>query len=962
MGSKGTATQTQQGQSTYSANPLTQGAGAQALGMAQSAASSPFSLPTAPVAGFNPQQQQAFQQYGQLQGMAQPYFNQAQGLFNQSAAPISASQVNNYLNPYAGNVISQLQNVQGQQMQDLTGRATQAAGGVGADRIGVAQGQLANQQSLATGQTLSGIYGSALSAAQQDAQRQQSSAYGIGNLGGAAQNAALQGTQALYGSGSLQQQQNQAQLNAQYQNQLAQLSFPYQNAQFLAGITGGLAGALGGTTNTSQYGQSTPAQPSIWSQLLGAGTAGLGAYGAAGGFGGGSGKGSGLSTGSAIAGAQGPTSVNGAPLNTSTYADGGGVGGAVSDVPEVSGNSNWLSSDPAIPATHLQPSQVQQPKITPLNMSQSGGGSSSTGSDIGKIIGTAAQFLPMMLAQGGAAYPPHYADGGGFPDDPFGDANRQAAYAMLRQGSGTVAPNSIPGGEPPPLPLSRGIAPVGSAENPYRQPDVKADGSPLVPDVPDSASPVNAAPTSGGASPYAGISPAAADTSNANMAAMHGQTYPVPYDVDHQNDPSREFARSPWLALLNAGAGMMGGTSPFAGVNIGKGIQQGVSTLEGQRKSSQEEEGINQRARQLAMEAQNHLDEYTKLKPAEAASIKQRQEQLEESGWQKGAENILTGDVTYFNPRTEESGILKADGTWTAKPSGQTAPGAPGGTPTVPSTPLGTAPSPPPANVPAPYGVSELTPNLEPGASGIGFMGKGSPMAGAALNDTKVEIARQSKSAATLPLMKQDLAAMKLSYATLTKDADKDGFLSNLALQPGANFGDRLERAKQANAIKVAAGQPPAFDPDKIAAAENINKIQQRMGLTFASQISPREAFSGQRIGIESSPGLTNSPQGMRRLIAGFEAAADNATDEHAFFQNYLKKNGTSLGWRQDFEQKNPAERYVVNRLVGTLPDYNQKHIAEDVAALKKDPSPKNVALFNKHYADTASYFLNGRI
>lgn len=274
------------------------------------------------MAGFTPDQLQAFQQTQQQQGIAQPYYNQAQNLYNQSAAPISGQQISQYLNPYAANVMANLQESQGQQMNDVTGRLQQQAGGVGGDRIGVAQGELARQQNLATGQTMAGIYGSALSAAQQDAQRQQAAAYGVGNLGGAAQNAAMQGTQALLGQGSLQQQLQQAQLNAPYQNQLAQLALPYQQAQYLSGITGGLAGALGGTTATQQQGTgatngftagqsntasagnttsagttnnvgslngimqsfgngtSTPAAPSFASQIAGLGTAGAGVVGA----------------------------------------------------------------------------------------------------------------------------------------------------------------------------------------------------------------------------------------------------------------------------------------------------------------------------------------------------------------------------------------------------------------------------------------------------------------------------------------------------------------------------------------------------------------------------------------------------------------------------------------------------------------------------------------------------------
>ena len=445
MGSKGTSTQ----QQTYSANPQIQGAGTQALNQAQSAASLPFNLPTAPVAGFSPDQLQAFQQTQQQQGIAQPYINQAQGLFQQSAQPLTASQIGNYLNPYASNVISQLQNVQGQQMQDLTGKATQAAGGVGADRIGVAQGQLANQQSLATGQTLAGIYGSALTAAQQNQQMQQSAGYGIGQLGGAAQNAAMQGTNALLGTGGLQQQLSQAQLNAPYQNQLAQAAFPYQQAQYLAGITGNLAGAFGGTT----YGQSTPAPPSPYSQIAGLGTGLAGAYGAYNSV-----------NNNANGPWAGPSSVGGAPSAAEGgrigYARGGfAAGGSDGGM----GEANWMTDDPVIPVIQMHPSQVNQPKLT-----QQTGSTDNIGTDIGNVAKAAAQIAPLFLAnRGGAVYPPHMDDGGTFPDDPVGDSNRQIGYDMLRKGMGTTAPRSIPGGDPAP--------------EPYRMPDVKEDGSPLVP-------------------------------------------------------------------------------------------------------------------------------------------------------------------------------------------------------------------------------------------------------------------------------------------------------------------------------------------------------------------------------------------------------------------------------------------------------------------------------------------------
>lgn len=1021
MGSKGSAQTTQQqaGTSTYSANPLTQQAGSQALGMASNAANLPFQLPTQQYAGFTPDQLSAFQQTQGAAQSAQPYYAQAQGLYNQSAQPISASQISQYMDPYAGQVLANLKESQGQQMNDATGRLTQQAGGVGGDRIGVAQGELARQQSLATGQTLSGIYGNALSAAQQDAGRQQTAASGLGNLGNAAQNSGIQGASALYGMGANQQGLAQNQLNAQYQNQLAQVAFPYQQAQYLAGITGGLAGALGGTTNsnTNTQGTSTPAQPSIWSQLLGGATGLAGLYGATNGFGSNVGSmpatGSGSPTdaqsnayaisqginpfasGGAVGFADGGevgiseriarslhngrdngqrafynATRNGIYTSETTPADGGHPDALWQDLNTrraaqgfdaqriedkvrgfaEGGNTNWMMADPAIPQIQMQPAQVHQPEVKFATPPQQAAQSSSP---LGDIAGSVAKLAPLFLAQGGKVTMPFqgYAEGGDTGLD--GDTPYRLA--------GPEAMNK----------WRRGVAEdVATGVNPNA---AVSTGDTTVPE--------NATYTSGipdhPATRFGG-SQAAQETAAANDADMRKATVSIPYkDLDHTSNTSRDFARSPWTALMNAGFGMMAGTSPFAGVNIGAGLQQGVKTLESQRTADREEETVNQRARQLALEADKHLRSYTQLTPAGAATIENQRKQreleeskIEEAGWQKGGENTLTGDTTWFNPRSGESGLLKRDGTWQKMAASPAAtPAAPGATPPAPGVTPPTAPMPPPpaatppaAPAPAPYNVSSLGSNLEPGESGIGFIGKGSPMAIASTADIQATTKAQNKSAQQLPALQQDIAAMKTSYATLTKDSDKDGFLSRLALQPGASFGDRLEYAKKANALAAAAGEQPKFDPEKVAAAENINKIQARMGLTFSSQISPREAFAGQKIGIESTPGLTNSPQGFRRLLAGFEAAAENAKDEHTFFQNYLKKNGTSLGWRQDFEAKNPAERYIVKHLIGTLPEYNQKHLSEDVEALKKNPTPENLKLFNQHYADTASYFLNGRL
>ena len=71
----------------------------------------------------------------------------------------------------------------------------------------------------------------------------------------------------------MQQAQTQRELDARYQNQMRQLYEPYQRMGFMADI---LKPAIG-SSQMSTLSQTAPS-PSIWSQLIGGGIAGLGAY------------------------------------------------------------------------------------------------------------------------------------------------------------------------------------------------------------------------------------------------------------------------------------------------------------------------------------------------------------------------------------------------------------------------------------------------------------------------------------------------------------------------------------------------------------------------------------------------------------------------------------------------------------------------------------------------------------
>ena len=674
MGSKGATTTTNQNQ-TYT--PAGGSYITNALNQAQTLGGQSNTVPTAPVAGFSQDQLSAFQNVNNAQGMAQPYINQAQQYFT----PQGAQQ---FFNPAVDAVTAQMQNIFGQQNTQNTANLTQSAGGVGADRIAVGQGNMANQQGLAAGQTYSNLWNSAV-------QQAQGAGYGTAALGSQAQNAALQGAQAQLGTGGLQQQLSQAQLNAPYQQQLAQQQLPYQQASWLSNIVGSLAPGLGGTTQ-GQGSQTSPG-PSMWSQILGGagvGTA-LAGYGSQNGWFGGSG-GNGLATGSAIPGASGPTSVNGAPLNTSTYWQGGGVnpfaeGGGVSDAPiDVSAQSFM----PQQQIAKIQP-HVPQLNLTPQQPQGGGGGSGGPG------IGDIAKMAMMFLARGGSVNP--FADGGRVrfsnfrrsdniedrrgDNDPaysgmaqdlgaesldrklrpsINDALAKPSRLSKSMGVGTLVERlgyAEGGGSPYDITQTPGYDKLARAMNEklggagevnnaqrVRGIDVLSDamndegfdsvnpGDPIRRDpeadnawrqgataaMPtDAGAPPPQAParSAGVPNPHTPPSGALGAATNVSPAADHGAGAGAAPAKD-----GNDFIKSPWAALMAAGLGIAGGSSPFAGVNIGQGGLQGLKMLEQQRTESQKDTTIEQAARRLELEAKHHEDQYTRATPYQQFEMK----------------------------------------------------------------------------------------------------------------------------------------------------------------------------------------------------------------------------------------------------------------------------------------------------------------------------------------------------
>jgi hypothetical protein len=547
-----------------------------------------MNIPQAPVAGFSPDQQTAFGNINAAQGQAQPYYNQAAGYFSPQGTQA-------FFNPYRDEVMAGLKDIFGQQNSQNTGRLTQAAGGIGADRIAVGQAELAKQQGLVAGQTLSGLY-------QNAAQQAQAAGQGQMALGQNVQNSALSGAQAQLYGGGLQQAQQQQQMNSPYQQQLAQAAFPYQQAQFLSGITGALAPGLGGTT--SGQSQTTTPAPSLWSQILGGGAAVAGGLGQSGAFGSGGwltgsnttptgatygGYGTGSNGYGSLGGLQYPAFARGGMVNP--FAGGGGVEDDPIDI----------APDAIIPTGQIPQIQAHMPQ---LNFSQpSGGGGGGKGGGLGDI----AKLAMMFVNRGGRVNP--YASGGavGYADggeiDMYSPATFDERFPYRMPDDG-VMDAWRSGAEPPAMAMAEEAPAVPQPRSRPAMPPVMAAG---------------------------------AEPQSPAMAFA---------EPEPRRGGAESFASSPWAALTAAGLGMMASKSPFVGTAIGEGGLQGMKVLEAQRANAE-------KARQQQFANETERLPYSQMTAYQKALVEAKGEKstsglFDDATVDMMADQYLAGDKSIF--------------------------------------------------------------------------------------------------------------------------------------------------------------------------------------------------------------------------------------------------------------------------------------------------------------------------
>jgi hypothetical protein len=270
----------------------------EALDMATAAARQPFSPYTDQrVADFTQDELDAFQLTRDTMGRYTPYvegtYSTFEDIMNQGRTGINPELVQSYMNPYVTNVLDttlqrDLEDFD-RAKRDLNTRLAQTSA-FGGSRSGFATSDLYDdfrqRRSETEANLLAQAYESSLANAFKSLSMSGAAATDLANTANLGQSMSLRDAAALQTVGATQRDREQAELDFNYNEFMRETAFPYEQAQFLAGIANPIANTMRGSTTTTTNTQSGGSS-GILGAALGLGSMAMGIPGVSSALGGG---------------------------------------------------------------------------------------------------------------------------------------------------------------------------------------------------------------------------------------------------------------------------------------------------------------------------------------------------------------------------------------------------------------------------------------------------------------------------------------------------------------------------------------------------------------------------------------------------------------------------------------------------------------------------------------------------
>lgn len=942
------------------------------------------------VAPMTPEQQAGIGQINASANLAQPYIQAGTAYEQQGANPFGQEALNQYMSPYIGSVanatMANLNETNAQQQQQVLGSDI-ARGAYGGDRSQVAQSELARQQGLATGQTMSGIYQGGFNQAEQqfnaDQARRMAAGQTLAGFGSAAQNAAMQGGQAMMSAGAQQQAYQQALDSANQQQFQAAQAYPFETTQFLGNLLLGIGGQSGGTSLTSQPG------PNVGSQLLG----GL------------------MTLGSIPWGSDERLKENMEPVGKT-----------------FDGQNIYKFNYKNDGRTMLGLSAQEVEKHTPEAVHKDGQGMRSV--DYETAVNKAAKRghfadggVPDWM--GGAVHEglgrAHFATAGSVSDIPYtsqplgGTGTTPLSLKDLmplvslisegKLGGKTNIPNA-------PAPLEEGtmmdVAKQLQGMSSEQRANMKAN-------IGSVDSILNPAPTTPGTAigesqgTYSlGLNYAAGGVAGRG-AYKDGQTVqPSSDDTTDQTAPSPtpssgssfslgnilpskgqsviekatglDLSDNARMGMLAAGLGMLSSRSPFFGVGVGEGATAGLGTYYNakandrayankQRELEMTQEQRDIEKQRVGLEAQKTPADIAK---SQADAIEALQRAKTAAGamyikvWIPGvgyivsdANNPMRPPVRITDEKMQPLGNIDPTSipSQVGLPAKAQEPASTVGATKAPVTAPAVA-TPPNVNAPpvtTPEQKTEWKPVTTvpdnysyPGSTNLALVP--GAMEKAQASAEKIKADQDSKSQGAFDTL-YTLDNMDRSF----NDVSKTGLLA-----PGQHIDERTNFAVGVNTMASIIGGKPIFDPTDVASLEELAKDNKRLGFALSKSMGREPGFIVQQA-ITANPGAANTPLGFHRITEALRQAAQYEQDRNAFYDSYKAKFGHLEGANDLFTKLNPPEQYANKAIVNSIDPTHLSEIRQWASDNQGKDLSAGQAQFDKIYGKNAFKLATGQ-
>lgn len=490
--------------------------------------------------------------------------------------------------------------------------------------------------------------------------------------------------------------------------------------------------------------------------------------------------------------------------------------------------------------------------------------------------------------------------------------------------------------------LDDGVDRVTPGMNPQQAQEMMDDGVDRTPNIPNAQSYVTPVSQSSG-TPSDTNYPTTNVTNQGVVPSVRGDQTPHGGVLSgllhgqglHLTDDQR-------FALLQAGLGMMAGTSPNFLTNVGTGGLKGAEAYQQRQQLNREnalaQSEINTRQGELGLEGKRVDIAGGQL----ALEAKKTAQDIAASQTQQGLIGTETAAKRYQQTLTP-AGIIVRDITqplapphlitWSELQNGSTIPGAgetsaPNGGSRSPSTNQSAAPStntsaaqnaPVTAAPISPEGARPVADHTNPAEGFITTPPANIPINGMVFNPMGQEVARDQavKGVEQARNDYQAGQAMKVQL-DMMKDAAHSlpdtGFLSR-----GAGASARAAIAKNVNTALQTAGIQPWFDPNAVGSYEELNKLATRFGFDLARTLGSREAASIVSQAQSAVPSGENTKQGFERIVAGIEAMTQRQSDYYTAMQKWQQQSGGDIsGFDNWFNAMNPPEKYAKAAVLST--------------------------------------------